>query len=305
MRPQAAKYNESMKILTLWSLFFFSISVSQAQITRPWFKVVPEHEAHSSWGQARDLELDPQSIKCLVWNIKKTEMSPWNIEYMIYGFDKNLHLIQEAFRNERFNSTLNLFQNMRWDMSTSMLYRKQKNTPTGTMIGSTAEAVEAWASHSPDTEIVVQTPKANIFTKYRLKDTNQTLLVISIHGINITSFGAFKRHLNQIQDEILSHEGPVIYAGDFNTRTASRTNYMNRQLAAIGMKEVKFINGEHRMKWPVLKDTYLDHAFVRGLDVAYAEVLKNSNGSDHKPMVMTLKLSASNESQLALLAPHN
>ncbi len=293
-----------MKILTLCTLFFFSISLSQAQITRPWFKVVPEHEAHSSWGQARDHELDPDSIKCLVWNIKKTEMSPWNIEYMIYGFDKNLHLIQEAFKNERFNSTLNLFQNMRWDMATSMLYRKQNNTPTGTLIGSTAEAVEAWASHSPDTEIVVQTPKANIFTKYRIRNTDQTLLAISVHGINITSLSAFKRHMNQIADEIRGHEGPVVFAGDFNTRTAKRTNYIKKQMQLLGLNEVEFVNGEHRMTWP-LSSSYLDLAFVRGLEVKEAEVLKHSRGSDHKPMVMTLKLSAANEPQSTLLGLRN
>lgn len=294
-----------MKILTLWSLFFFSISVSQAQITRPWFKVVPEHEAHSYWGEAKSLELNPNSIDCLVWNIKKTEMVPWNVEYLIYGMDKNLHIIQEAFRNDRFLSTLNIFTHMRWDMATSMLYRKQNNIATGTLIGSTAEPVEAWASHSPDTEIVVKTPKANIFTKYRLKGTDQTLLVISIHGINITSYGAFTRHMDQIKDEILAHNGPVIYAGDFNTRTSNRTTYMQRQMDSIGMKEVKFINGEHRMKWPVLQNTYLDHAYVRGLDVKHAEVLKNSQGSDHKPMVMSLKLSASGEAQSTLLGLRN
>lgn len=294
-----------MKILSLLPLLIFSISLAEAQITRPWFKVVPEHEAHSSWGEARSLELNPDSINCLVWNIKKTEMTPWNVEYVIYGMDKNLHIIQEAFRNERFLSTLNIFSHMRWDMAISMLYRKQNNTATGTVIGSSAEPIEAWASHSPDTEIVVKTPKANIFTKYRLKGTDKSLLVISIHGINITSFGAFARHVDQIRDEILAHDGPVIYAGDFNTRTARRTTYLKKQMKEMGMTEVKFLNGEYRMKWPVLPNTYLDHAFVRGLDVTYAEVLKNAQGSDHKPMVMSLKLSAEDSAQSTLVGLRN
>lgn len=293
-----------MKILTFCSLFFLSYSFSYAQITRPWFRVVPEHLSHSSWGEARELELDSNSIKCLVWNIKKAEMGPWNVEYLIYGMDKNLHIVQEAFRNERFNSTLASFGNMRWDMATSMLYRKQNNTPTGTLVGSTAEAIEAWSSHSPDTEFLVETPKANIFTKYLLKGTDKTLLVISVHGINITRLSAFKRHMNQIRDEILSHDGPVVYAGDFNTRTKKRTRYVKTQMAELGFEEVEFINGSYRMTWPLSK-SYLDLAFVRGLEVKHAEVLKHSRGSDHKPMVMTLKLNDSNGTQLKSLSLRN
>ena len=293
-----------MRLITLLSLFYLSISLSQAQITRPWFSVVPEHLSHSSWGDAKEMALDPKSIKCLVWNIKKTEMSGWQLEYMLYGFDKNLHLLQEAFRNNKFNSTLDLFGNIRWDMATSFVYRKQNGTPTGTLIGSTADAVEAWSTHSPDNELIVKTPKANIFTKYRLKNSEKILLVVSIHGINITRFSSFKRHMDQVKDEILSHDGPVLYAGDFNTRTKTRTRYIKKQMDELNFKEVKFINGEARMTWPLSKN-YLDLAFVRGLEVSHAEVIKDSSGSDHKPMVMTLRLSDSDDSQSDFLALRN
>jgi hypothetical protein len=108
-------------------------------------------------------ELDPQSIKALVWNIKKTEEIGWSTEYLLYGFGKDLHLMQEAYRNALFHNTLNLLGPLHWDMGVSILYRRDNNTATGVAIGSIATSLEARASHTPDTEPVIQTPKANIF----------------------------------------------------------------------------------------------------------------------------------------------
>jgi endonuclease/exonuclease/phosphatase (EEP) superfamily protein YafD len=108
--------------------------------------------------------------------------------------------------------------------------------------------------------------------------------------------------MDQIKDEIISHEGPVLYAGDFNTRTSTRTRYVKEQMKQLNFKEVEFIDGHHRMTWPLSKN-YLDLAFVRGLEVRHALVIKDSKGSDHKPMIMELKLPSSQLASYAQSSP--
>lgn len=267
-----------------------SFSINAEAGIRPlghFYKLVPESQAHLTYGQTRDHDLDPHSIKVLVWNIKKSLMVPWKDEFMAYGKDKDLFLIQEAFENPLLTSTLNSFEDVRWDMGISFLYRIYNNAPTGNLLGSRVEPDTIQVLHTPDLEPVVQTPKATTIGKYAIEGSNKSLLAISVHGINLTSFGAFKRHMAQAKALIEAHDGPVLFAGDFNTRTGARTNYLKEMATSLGMDEVVYKNSECRMKFK-LTPYYLDHTFVKGLSVKKSEVDCDSNGSDHKPMQMEL-----------------
>lgn len=251
------------------------------------FKLIPESEAHTYFGQTRDHDFDHDSIKVLVWNIKKTSMSPWRSEFTKYGQGKDLFLLQEAYENDLFTSTLNSFEDVRWDMGISFLYRLYNNTATGSMIGSRVEPTFVQVLHTPDLEPVVATPKATTVGKYAVEGSNRELLVISVHGINITTFGSFKRHMAQAKALIESHDGPVLLAGDFNTRTAARTHYLMKLVKSLGMQTVEFKNGECRMKFKFTPN-YLDHSFVRGLKVKDSNVDCESRGSDHRPLELEL-----------------
>lgn len=276
------------RILALIIVISFSLNVEAG--IRPLgrlFKLIPESEAHATYGQTRDHDLDPGSIKVLVWNIKKSSKIPWKNEFTSYGKDKDLFLIQEAYGNELFTSTLNTFEDVRWDMGISFLYRLYNNAPTGSMVGSKVEPQSIQVLHTPDLEPVVATPKATTIGKYAIEGSNRELLVISVHGINITSFGSFKRHMGQAKALIEAHDGPVLFAGDFNTRTYARTQYLIELTQSLGMKTVDFKNGECRMKFKFTPN-YLDHSFVKGLTVKNSEVDCASRGSDHKPMQLEL-----------------
>lgn len=251
------------------------------------FKILPESESHTFSGSTRDHDFNRESIKVLVWNVKKTSMRPWQSEFLALGKDKDLFLIQEAYQNELFNSTLNTFENVRWDMGISFLYRRYNDTATGNMLGSRIEPSMVRVMHTPDYEPVVSTPKVTTAGKYAIEGSNRELLVISIHGINITSFATFKRHMDQAKAMIETHDGPILFAGDFNTRTKARMKHLMNLTKSLGLKTVDFKNGECRMKFKFTPH-YLDHSFVRGLTVKNSEVDCNARGSDHKPMLMEL-----------------
>ena len=262
----------------------------EAQARRPlgyWTELVPESLAHRFFGQAVELALDPTSIKTLVWNIKKTQKAEWQQEFLNYSQNQHLVLLQEGFQNQRFTSTTEQLPQFRWDMGVSFLIRKSNRAPTGTMIGSSAIPSQVAVTHTKDFEPVVNTPKATIYAKYPLTGTQHELLVISIHGINLTSLSTFKRHIQQAREQILAHPGPVFFAGDFNTRTKARTSYLMKAMSELNLTPVTFKNGDRRMVWKFTRN-YLDHGFVRGLKVLSAEVLADARGSDHKPMMLEL-----------------
>lgn len=274
-----------MRFSFLALLMFLSFG---AQAQRPlgyWTELVPEEQAHRFFGQAAQLALDPASIKTLVWNIKKTQKAQWQQEFLRFSGAQDLLLLQEGIQNQHFSETVARLPEFRWDLAISFILRRPDRASTGTMIGATVMPSQVVVKQTQDYEPIVNTPKATIFAKYPIVGTPQQLLVISIHGINLTSLAAFKRHIQQARRQILAHEGPVLFAGDFNTRTRARTSYLMAELRELGLGPVTFKNGDRRMVWKFTRN-YLDHAFVRGLDVRSAEVLAESRGSDHRPMVL-------------------
>ena len=266
------------------------VSTSFAQDKGPakhWFKVLPEEQSLTSFGSAAKRELKNHSLKALIWNIKKSSMIAWQNEFRKFSTGRDLILVQEAYANPFFTTILATFFNYRWDMGISFLYRKDNNTPTGTMIGSTALATETLVLHSPDHEPVVETPKSLTVAKYPVKGKATELLVISVHGINFQTTAAFKRHMDRAFEVIAEHEGPILFGGDFNTWNNSRTNYLYRLSKKHNLDRVKFKNGNERLKF---NGFFLDHIFIRGVEVKEAEVIGSSKGSDHKPILIEMNI---------------
>lgn len=275
-------------ILSFTALFFLSFNADAFPIIDRYYKVLSEKDSHVVKGEASHRELDPSSIKVFVWNIKKTQEVAWQNEFENYTKGQDLVLLQEAYLNDRFNTAVADMPGVRWDMGVGFFYRMYNDTATGTMIGSSVEPSFVKVRHSDDTEPFVGTPKSMTFAKYPTVG-NKELLVISVHGINLTTHKSFERQMAQAEREIVLHDGPVIFAGDFNTRTKARTAYLMDLVKRLKLDEVKFKHAEYRMVWKFTKN-YLDHGFVRGLKVKSAEVLKDSRGSDHRPLALEVEV---------------
>lgn len=273
------------RILSIIALVFFWSEAAFAipgPLTR-YYERVPIERAHQTSGYATEEALNPAKIRVLVWNIFRAKKESWDEEFQRFGADKNLFLIQEFFQSPRFLEAINSFSMVRWDLGLTYLYRLQDGAGTGNMVGSSTEPSLVLIKHSSCHEPVLHTPKAMAISKYPLLGKKEELLVISVHAINFTRNKCFQDHIQQALDEIIKHEGPVLLAGDFNTHHRARVSYLMKAISQVGLRPVKFIDGHLRMKFG---KHFLDHTFVRGLDVKEARVFGDSVGSDHKPMVL-------------------
>jgi endonuclease/exonuclease/phosphatase (EEP) superfamily protein YafD len=275
--------------LTLTFLISAQISYADFRPLAHFYKLVPLEKAHVFSGVASKKELAPDSIKAFIWNIKKATVAGWDQEFVNYGKGQDLFLVQEAMENQRFEDTIHTMTGVRWDIGLSFLYTIYDDAGTGSMVGSVVDPSLVKVLHTKDMEPIVETPKSTTIAKYPLEGMDQELLVISVHGINLTDFGSFKRQMKDLRKEIEAHDGPVLFAGDFNTRTRARTQYLLSMAEELKFTNVTFKNGEKRMKFK-FTPYYLDYSFVRGLKVKNAEVLVDSHGSDHKPMQLELQV---------------
>lgn len=275
-----------MKLVLILSI----ILTSQAQafpILNNIFKPVPIEKAHIILGEATEPCLKTESLKVVVWNIRKAIMKGFEKEFKKFGENKDIFLIQEAYLTKNFEDARKHFSQNRWDMAASF-ENTVDHAQSGTMIGSKVAPDQVKVTHSVDIEPIVETPKATIFAKYPIQGAAENLLVISVHAINIVKTQAFINQMEQIKTEILAHHGPVLLAGDFNTHNLARLNYLLQMVELLGLTQANWTNGNLRMTAPLTKN-YLDHAFVRGIKIDNARA-ETAVASDHGPLFLELTI---------------
>lgn len=273
----------------LFSVLLLSLFITTGvQAKRLWpaskFMIPPLSESYISMGQAREQQLNPKSIKILVWNMLKGSRKSWTSDYAKIANGNDILMLQEAYWNDHMVQGLDNLQDYLYQLGVSFLYLKDNNTPTGTVIGSKVEPVDSGFVRTRDLEPFIKTPKAMTYATYAIAGSAKELMVINIHGINFANHSAFENHIEQALDIIDSHNGPIVFAGDFNTRTKKRMAHLRGVLSHKGFTELGF-RDDKRSK---VFGNYLDHAFVRGLLVKDAVVLKHIKSSDHKPMRLDL-----------------
>ncbi len=264
---------------------FFPVQSAHARILfAAQFTLVPESKAHVNFGNAADVALNPSSIKVMVWNIKKGQEKGLDRDLPAYGKDRDLLVISEGYLSPPVKDIFDGFKDHRWDMGVAFLYKKDHNTKTGTMIGSRVPPNSVKVRQTKDYEPFIKTPKALTIAKYPIAGSTKEVLVISMHGINMVLNAAFKRHVNLAVAEIKKHDGPVIYAGDFNTQIRSKAKWLMKTISNLGMQSLSFRNDARN----VVLGNRIDYFFVRGLHAKDAEVLGKLKSSDHKAMLAEL-----------------
>ncbi|HLT22942.1 MAG TPA: endonuclease/exonuclease/phosphatase family protein [Bacteriovoracaceae bacterium] len=251
-----------------------------------YFRSIPIEEAHSYRGMARFQILDSEKVNILVWNVQKLKQKGWPEEFQVFSENKDLILLQEAYENELFLNETASLNDLRWDFGKSFEYLLYGIT-TGNMIGANTQPKNVTVLHSPDNEPILDTPKATLATYYQLTNQENPLLVISIHGINFTTNKAFYRQLNQVFSLIDEHQGPVIFAGDFNTHNKKRLSFLEKESRKRKLKNLDFKNSHLRKKF---SGNILDYTFARNVEIIESYVPENSKGSDHPPMILSLKI---------------
>src|SRR5210317_163045 len=224
--------------------------------------------------------LDSGNISVVNWNIQKGRNTEWVRELDEIGSQPDLLILQEA------SVKTNVWRDLVPEHHESFAEGFGPDwSPSGVMTVSAAEPLT-------ECELVAHEPwfgtrKATLITEYALSDTDRTLLVVNIHGINFAlGISDLKNQFAQARAVIEEHDGPVVFSGDFNTWRSQRARALEEMLEALGLTALDF-DVDHRKRffgWA------LDHIYVRGLYSEFATTMQ-SDASDHNPMTVRLRLS--------------
>lgn len=223
--------------------------------------------------------LDEEGFTLTSWNIYKQNNAGWRRDLKALSGKSDLVLLQEAYLTQELTQLLGITQE-EWEMISAFRY---KGIHAGVMTASDIPSVASCAQRV--IEPLAQLPKSSLVSYFPIKDRVQTLLVANIHAVNFTpGLERFSQQLEEIKTIMARHDGPIVFAGDFNTWSQSRMDALNELTAGLGMKKVEFVDSA-----PVeMMGSHLDHIFFRGLKLDDAKAIAVES-SDHYPLVAHFK----------------
>lgn len=236
----------------------------------------------------------PTTLQVLVWNIYKENRVALVDDYKKYAADAELVLLQEAIAPDNQLSTVLNSETLNFFMATSFERKRWSSvTQNGVATGASAVPSESIAMLAPKREFGFTTPKAMTANYYHIAGSEQSVLVLNIHALNFVFFSAYQTQIDQALTLINKHQGPVIFAGDFNTnfpQGEKKQAYLMQAMQNTGLEKVSFHPDARKFvntKCDIASE--IDYVFERGFTVLEAYV-PDSAGSDHCPLMTRLKL---------------
>jgi endonuclease/exonuclease/phosphatase (EEP) superfamily protein YafD len=224
--------------------------------------------------------LDPAAIRLLTWNIHKEGDAGWQQDLARFAADSDIVLLQEASLGPSLLERLDDAR-MRFVMASSFRYA---DTDVGVL---TAARIAPRASCTERTvEPWLRIPKSAVVSWFALWGTPWTLAVANIHAINFSlSVDDYRAQLAALVAVLSTHDGPIVFAGDFNTWNDARQESVRATAVALGLREAPYADDRRALFFgrPV------DHILVRGLTVIDATAIPVES-SDHNPVRATLRL---------------
>lgn len=222
--------------------------------------------------------LNPERIHILSWNIAKGRHRDWQGDLQHLTKDVDLALIQEATLEHAMHQAI---PDACWKFAPG--FKTHQHT-TGVL--TIARALTLKHSEHRHWEPLTRLPKAALVTEYRLRGSDETLLVANVHAINFTAgTGYFRRQLLSVADQLAHHRGPLILSGDFNTWRNKRLHILNELIGDLDLRGIDFAQDHRRQAFGFA----LDHIFVRGLHHKGGQV-RRVYSSDHNPLSVILSV---------------
>ena len=239
------------------------------------------NDLYSCYQNPQPQAIDVSSgLNVTVWNIYKQNRENWRSALNSLTHESQLVLLQEASMSNEMQSwiTSGLWGSNRVNAFEAL------NESAGVLNLASHLPIEACAyTHE---EPWLQLPKSALWSRYQLSNGAQ-LAVVNIHAVNFT-FGTedYLQQLSTLTSALREYQGPVIFAGDFNSWSEARFEVLQKALGEVGLAEVAF-NPDHRTQF--VTGLVLDHIFYRGLTVRNAKAPK-TDASDHNPMLVTFEV---------------
>ena len=211
-----------------------------------------------------------QPLNIAVWNVYKLQKGNWQSEIKKLQSKNTIMLLQEAVDSK---TLLNLFQPQGWSAEQAYAF-SFSNQIAGVMTVSKPSPEQVCAFNQA--EPLLPFPKTALLSMYRLSNQQQ-LAVVNIHSVNFTlDLDVFKGQISNILDYMQNFDGPIIFAGDFNTWDQRRLALLKNEFAQFDLQQVKFSPDERLTVF----NAPLDHIFYRGFTLKEARS-QSTSASDH------------------------
>ncbi|MDW6001608.1 endonuclease/exonuclease/phosphatase family protein [Vibrio mangrovi] len=218
-------------------------------------------------------------LNVLVWNIYKENRPDWKSALTQYSQHKQLILLQESSFGPELHQWLIQQKLSALQVHAFSVFEKS----AGVMNISGRKPVSACAYTAE--EPWIRLPKSALVAYYMLSQ-HQTLAVVNIHAINFSlGIEAFQKQLQQLASALSSHQGPILFAGDFNSWNESRIQLIHQLMASLSMQEVIYPKDLRKQ----FLSHPLDHVYYRGLILTQARV-EQTTASDHNPIQVSFAL---------------
>jgi endonuclease/exonuclease/phosphatase (EEP) superfamily protein YafD len=225
-------------------------------------------------------ELNSLNFTILNWNIHKGSSNLWLGDFERLSTQVDLMALQEGYLTHNLVDLLDRKQ-YHWDIAKAFTYN---DIYSGVLTASRVKPDFLCSFRFP--EPLSGIPKTVLMSRYPLSDTNESLLLVNIHMINISfDIDAYRAQIEKISDLLTLHNGPLILAGDFNTFSSGRIRILDELAAQLDLTAVAFETDNRAL----FMGQAVDHIYYRQL-VPLQAVAEKVTTSDHNPMMVTFKL---------------
>lgn len=232
--------------------------------------------------QPEKKELNFNYIQLLTWNIYKGQRETLKSDLHKLLERVSLANLQEAYSENSFLLFMQSLSQFTSILATS--YIAPTHISTGVLSLSVVNPNLSVFIRSHEREPIIRTPKMILAQYFTDSLTRQTVLVLNIHSLNFVTQRQYESQILQALECLRSHNGPVIFSGDFNTWNSYRMNFLKKELGKLNIYKIDM---NHPAK------LVLDHVFIRGFKSLSSTVLKNITSSDHYPIISTLSIESS------------
>ncbi len=188
--------------------------------------------------------------------------------------------MQEAVISEYWEKALHYFDRFEWSFFKS--FNLHKNSETGVLTGSRFNQLAQAILPTKHKEPILRTPKATGISLFPIKDSSKKLMVINTHAMNFNFGTPFMEQITEIAETIEWHVGPMIWAGDFNTWSKGRMEFLMNIAEKLWLEKIDFSYDPRFLK--------LDHILYRWLSPVTCEIFDTVKSSDHYPISAQFEL---------------
>ncbi|WP_179287567.1 endonuclease/exonuclease/phosphatase family protein [Paraferrimonas haliotis] len=255
--------------------------------------VAVESEQPISGDGYHQQQLTRLPFRVLLWNIhKENDNALWQQEYLQLQqqLQPDFILLQELVYKPQ--TTANFTEKHQGFEYLANLYITESKSYSG--VGSIARVKPDYhrAHLTRAKEPITNSAKPTLITRYPITDSEHSLLLINLHGINFQlSIDGYKQQLEVIADEVKQHTGAVIVAGDFNSWSEQRSDYLVTLMANMGLQAVDF--GQQSSHIKSFLGQRLDHIYYSrewlAVKADSPRVITGLQSSDHSPLYVTFE----------------